>query len=162
MTSDASADPAVEPRWLDELEMRVWRGWLEATGRAGQRINDGLKDAGDVSHEDYEVLVHLSEAPDHRLRMSDLSDRLLHSQSRVTQRVDRLAKRGYVCREKCPVDRRGTFAVLLPEGLGVLEATAPHHVSDVRTALLDAIEPDELPVLAAVLERIAAANRAAD
>ncbi|MEM7093210.1 MAG: MarR family winged helix-turn-helix transcriptional regulator [Actinomycetota bacterium] len=154
MTSAASAS-SDEPRWLDDDEMRVWRGFLEATERVNQAITDGLKDADNLTLDDYEVLVHLSEAPGRRLRMSELSDRLLHSQSRLTQRVDRLGARGYVCREKCPEDRRGTFACLTDEGFAALEAAAPFHLRDVRAALIDQVEPEELRVLATVFERVA-------
>ena len=156
VTSDAP-----EPRWLDETEMRVWRAFLEANGRLTQRINDGLKSAGDMTLDDYEVLVHLSESDDQRLRMTELSERLLHSQSRVSQRIDRLVTRGYVVREKCPEDRRGTFACLTQAGLDALTATAPHHLGDVRRALIDLIEPHEQAVLADVLERVAEAARPA-
>lgn len=154
MTSAAS-----EPNWLNDAEMRTWRSYLQAVNLVDRKLNEGLKAAGDLSIEDYEVLVHLSEATDRRLRMSELSQRLVHSQSRLTQRVDRLTRRGYLCREKCPEDRRGTFACLTDEGFAVLEATAPHHVNDVRAALLDLIEPGEHEVLASVFERIAAELR---
>lgn len=157
MTSDARAT-----RWLDQTEMRLWRAFLEANGRVIRRVNDGLKSAADLTLDDYEVLVHLSEADDRRLRMSDLSERLLHSQSRLSQRVDRLARRGYVIREKCHDDGRGTFAVLTAEGFDALTSAAPHHVTDVRAALVDLVRPDERTVLAEVLERLAEADRSAD
>ncbi len=149
MTSDAP-----EPNWLNDAEMRTWRAYLRAVNLIERRLNEGLKAAGGLTIEDYEVLVHLSETVDQRLRMSELSQRLVHSQSRLTQRVDRLAKRGYVSREKCPEDRRGTFACLTEDGFAALEATAPQHVQDVRDALIDLIEPDEHAVIAEVLERI--------
>lgn len=134
--------------------MRVWRAWIEATGRVGSQVNAGLKEAG-MLHDDYEVLVHLSEADERRLRMSDLSERLLQSNSRLTQRIDRLERRGWVCRVKCPEDRRGTFAELTDDGFAALESTAPGHVRDVRVALIDQLEPDELEVMATALERVA-------
>lgn len=144
-----------EVRWLDDVEMRVWRGFLHTNLRVNQQVNEGLKAAADMTLDDYEVLVHLSESDDRRLRMSELSSRLLHSQSRLTQRVDRLARRGLVCREKCPDDRRGTFAVLTDAGFAALEAAAPHHLDDVRRALIDRLRPDELALLARVFGRLA-------
>lgn len=139
--------------------MRTWRAYLRAVNLIDRRLNEGLKAAGDLTIEDYEVLVQLSETPDRRLRMSELSQRLVHSQSRLTQRVDRLAKRGYVSREKCPEDRRGTFACLTNEGFAALEATAPAHLHDAREALIDLIDPGEHEVVAEVFERIIAKLR---
>ena len=145
--------------WLDQTEMRAWRGFVEAAGRVVQALDASLKETHGMTFDDYEVLVHLSEAEDRRLRMTELSERLLHSQSRLTQRVDRLVKRGWVCREKCDEDRRGTFAVLTADGFAAIEAAAPQHVADVRSVLLDHIRPDEMSSVADVLERIALAAR---
>lgn len=146
--------------WLNQTEMRAWRGFVEAAGRVVQALDASLKETHGMTFDDYEVLVHLSEAEEKRLRMTELSERLLHSQSRLTQRVDRLVKRGWVCREKCDEDRRGTFAVLTPDGFAAIDAAAPQHVADVRRMLLDHIRSDEMGAVADVLERIAIAARA--
>lgn len=148
--------------WLDETEMRIWRAFIEASGRVIHQLDASLKAESGLSFEDYEVLVHLSESDERQLRMSELSELLLHSQSRLTQRVNRLTERGLVCREKCPHDRRGTFAVLTPEGLATVERVAPTHLRDVRSRLIDLIEPAERTALVEVLERVAVAARASN
>jgi DNA-binding MarR family transcriptional regulator len=141
-------------QWLDEQEMRLWRAFVEVCGGVVQELDSSLKHEANLTFDDYEVLVHLSEATDHRLRMSDLSSCLLHSQSRVTQRVDRLACRGLVTREKCTSDRRVTYAVLTNKGLRAIEEAAPGHVAQVRRHLLDLVDSAEAQVMLAVLERI--------
>ena len=148
--------------WLDEQENRIWRAFLQVSGRINAQLSESLKTTTGLTMDDYEVLVHLSESESQRLRMTELSHRLLHSQSRLTQRIDRLSKRGYVCREKCPDDGRGTFAVLTPAGMQVIKDAAPHHVKDVRAALIDLIEPKERPLVADVLERLATQARDRD
>lgn len=145
--------------WLDPLEMRIWRAFIETNGRVLPALDASTKAEAGLSFDDYEVLVHLSEADERRLRMTELSERLLHSQARLTQRINRLSERGLVRREKCPEDRRGTFAVITDDGMATIVRTAPIHVSDVRAHLIDLIEPDEREVLVRVLERIAAAGR---
>jgi len=145
--------------WLDEQENRIWRSFLHASGLITAQLSDSLKEQTGLTMDDYEVLVHLSEADPHRVRMTELSHRLLHSQSRLTQRIDRLAKRGLVCRENCDDDGRGTFAVLTDEGMKLIVEAAPDHVRDVRAALIDLIEPSERAVVADVLERLATSAR---
>ena len=145
--------------WLDQREMRAWRGFVEVSGRVIQELDSSLKEHAGMTFDDYEVLVHLSEADCRRLRMTELSQRLLHSQSRLTQRVDRLVARGWVCREKCDEDRRGTFAVLTADGFAAISAAAPRHVHDVRRLLLDHIDPDELDQVGDLFDRIAEAAR---
>ena len=127
---------------------------MQASAHITSQLTDSLKAAAGLTLDDYEVLVHLSEADDRRLRMTELSQQLLHSQSRSTQRVDRLVKKGLVEREKCPDDRRGTFACMTDQGMAVIEQAAPGHVDDVRRLLIDLIEPSERSVISAVFERI--------
>jgi DNA-binding MarR family transcriptional regulator len=146
-------------RWLDDEEMRIWRAFVEVRGRVTAELEQSLKQDAGMTLDDYEVLVLLSEAPEQRMRMTAMSESLVHSQSRLTQRIDRMVKRGWVRREQCPEDRRGTLAVITSEGLMVIEASAPGHVSDVRELLIDLIEPGERAVVADVLERVAASAR---
>lgn len=153
---------AEDTPWLDGEEMRIWLGFLEASGRVDVMLDESLKVAAGLTMDDYDVLVHLSAAEGHRLRMSDLSERLLHSQSRVTQRIDRLASRGLVYREKSVDDRRGIYACLTNEGFDLIKELAPGHLRDVRRLLIDLIEPHERAVIADVLERVVAAARAAN
>ncbi len=47
-----------------------------------------------MSLPEYEILVRLSEAPEHRLRMAMLADSVSHSRSRVTHTVRPAASRG--------------------------------------------------------------------
>ena len=148
-----------DTRWLDDEEMRIWRGFIEAFGRVTHELEQALKRNADMTLDDYEVLVLLSEAPEHRMRMTELSQRLVHSQSRLTQRVDRLVKRGWVGRAQCQEDRRGAHAVITPAGMTRIETAAPSHVREVREFLIDLIGPGERSIVANVLERVAAHAR---
>ena len=127
-------------RWLDDDEMAFWRAYTVAAGRLNDAIDADLRAESNLTLDDYEVLVHLSEAPDRRVRMSELADRVVQSKSRLTQRIDRMVGRGLVERQQCPEDRRGTFAVLTDEGFAALEAAAPGHVDSVRRHLLDRLD----------------------
>ena len=64
----------------------------------------------------YEVLMYLGDAPDGKLRMGELADRLLLSRSGITRLVDRLARQGLLERERCEDDGRGYYALLTPLG----------------------------------------------
>lgn len=149
-----------EPDWLNPAEMRVWRAFLAAASGVTGTLDTELKSATGIGLDDYEVLVFLSEAPDRRLRMNELSNSALHSKSRLTQRVDRLAKRGWVAREKCDTDGRGTWAVLTDVGLEVLADAAPDHLEHVRANFVSHLDPENLDTLADSLELLAEAHRA--
>lgn len=142
--------------WLDQQEMVMWRSFIDAASTVLGRIEADLKRAADgITFDDYEVLVHLSETPDRRLRMAELSDALLHSRSRLTQRIDRMATKGLVIREKCPDDKRGTFAVLTDEGYALIERVAPDHLVSVRAAFVDLIAPADRAAVTRALVALA-------
>lgn len=102
-----------------------------------------LRDA-ELSLADYDLLVRLSEAPDMRLRMSELADATLFSRSRLSHAVSRLEVAGWVVRTACTDDKRGLFAELTEEGLAKLADAAPGHVDAVRHHLLDVLSDDQV------------------
>jgi DNA-binding MarR family transcriptional regulator len=157
MAGTPTTDPD-DVRWLTDDEQRAWRSFMAGSRRLLTRLDQDLKAHG-LNHDDYGVLVQLSEAPDERLRMSTLADRSVESRSRLSHHVGRLERRGLVERASCPDDRRGSWAILTPEGRKVMEAVAPHHVTGVREHFLDQLSPDELRLLGEVFDRIDAGFR---
>jgi DNA-binding MarR family transcriptional regulator len=141
--------------WLTDAEQKAWRALVGSTGALMATLDAELQAAHRMSLAEYEVLVALSEASERQLRMTDLAALLHLSPSGLTRRLDALAKKGWVTRERCPSDRRGTFAVLTEEGFAQLEAAAPTHVRGVRDHLIDRLSPRQLANLAGALGPIA-------
>jgi len=139
-----------EPRWLDDREQRVWRAFVGATHRFFDQLDRELQRDAGMPHAYFIILVRLSEAPDRTMRMSDLADQSLSSRSRLSHAVARLEEAGWVRRETCPTDRRGTLAVLTEAGLAALEAAAPGHVAGVRAHLFDQLSPAQIDQLAEI------------
>jgi DNA-binding MarR family transcriptional regulator len=135
------------PRWLDPDEQRTWRAFMLSHLLLFEQFERDLQRDAGLPMAYYEILVRLSEAPDHQLRMSELADRSQSSRSRLSHAVARLEASGWVRRESCATDRRGQVAVLTDEGYAALEAAAPHHVESVRTHLFDQLTPEQLESL---------------
>jgi DNA-binding MarR family transcriptional regulator len=142
--------------WLDDLEMQAWRSLLSAHSRLMSRLDAELQATQAMSVSDYGVLVQLSEAPEGRMRMSELADRLLLSPSGLTRRLDGLVRSGLVDRARCPTDRRGAFAVLTDSGRARLAQAAPDHVEQVRRHFVDRLSRRQLEALVDALDRVAA------
>jgi len=104
---------------LDHLHNTTWRLFLTAHVKLLDRIEVKLKEAGLPPLEWYDVLFTLKEAPDCRLRLSEVADKVLLSRSNLTRLVDRLETAELLRRERCPSDRRGAFAVLTEAGLAM-------------------------------------------
>lgn len=143
------------PRWLSESEQQAWRGWIDASRRVLAATDRQLRADAGLTIDDYEVLVRLSEAPGRRMRMSDLAAAVTNSPSRLSQRVDRLAREGVVERERCAHDARVWWVVLTGAGFARLENAAVGHVEEVRRAFIDRLSPAEVEFLGPVLARLA-------
>jgi DNA-binding MarR family transcriptional regulator len=143
-----------EPRWLNADEQRAWRAFLTATRLLFDRLDRELQRDAAMPHAYYEILVRLSEAPDRTIRMSELANRSQSSRSRLSHAVARLEEMGWVRRDSCDTDRRGSFAVLTDEGFAALAAAAPGHVEGVRSHLLDQLTPEQVEQLRTISEAI--------
>ncbi|NUW33474.1 MarR family transcriptional regulator [Nonomuraea sp. SMC257] len=134
-------------RWLDDDEQRTWRNFVAATQLLYAALDRQLQRDSAMPHTYYVILVGLSEAPERRMRMSELATWAQSSQSRLSHAVARLEERGWVRRERCPEDGRGNFAVLTDEGFAALAAAAPGHVEEVRRSLFDVLDPEQIRAL---------------
>jgi DNA-binding MarR family transcriptional regulator len=140
--------------WLNEGEQQAWRAWLDMYRLLLPTFDRQLQSESRASFTDYEVLVHLSEAPGRRLRMSEVADRTLSTRSAITRTVDRLVGREWVRRVRSQDDQRGYFAELTELGGDVLTEIAPGHVAAVRSNLIDMLTDTELASLRSIGEKV--------
>jgi len=147
-------------RWLTPEEQQAWRCFLDACLAFFSAVDSQLQRDAGMPHAYYEILVRLSEAPGHALRMSQLAEASASSKSRASHAVARLEERGWVRRVNCPTDRRGQVAELTDEGYAALAAAAPGHVEQVRRSLFDALTPEQVTQLKAITEAMVAAGEA--
>jgi DNA-binding MarR family transcriptional regulator len=118
------------------------------------RLQRELQAAHGLSLADYEILVRLAEAPERRLRMSELAEVTLSSRSRLSHQISRLEEAGVVSRVECTSDRRGFFAVLTDHGWSVLVEAAPSHVTSVREHFVDQLSAEEFAALGAACAKV--------
>ena len=132
-----------DPRWLSAEEQQAWRATVHLSQLLMRQLDRDLNAHGLNAH-DYEILVELSEAPDTRLRMTELADATSQSRSRLSHQVSRMESRGLVRRDNCEGDKRGTLAVLTDEGMAAIRRVAPDHVEHVRRHFIDRLTPRQL------------------
>ncbi|MFE2430888.1 MarR family winged helix-turn-helix transcriptional regulator [Streptomyces sp. NPDC059373] len=140
--------------WLTAAQQRAWRTHLEVSKLLTHQLERDLQPFG-LTYNDYEILVNLSEAPDRRLRMSDLARATLQSKSRLSHQISRMETAGFVRRENCESDRRGLFAVLTDDGWETMRKVAPHHVAAVREHFIDLLTDEDLTALQRSLTPVA-------
>jgi DNA-binding MarR family transcriptional regulator len=144
---------ATTPRWLNPAEMKAWRRYIIASRRLLDALDYDL-DHHELSMADYEVLAQLSDAPDRKMRMSELAEEAMLSRSRLSHRIKVMEKAGWVKREACPEDKRGYFAVMTAKGWKAIVAAAPDHVHSVRSRFIDHLTKEDQKTLAEIFERV--------
>src|SRR5476651_2365173 len=105
-----------------------------------QELDAELRRHHDLPVTEFEVLITLFNAPDRRLRMSELAQQVLLSPAGTTHLVTRLERDRLVRREVDPADGRKWFAVLTDQGdriglwdceLAEVDPTAEHHTVEI-------------------------------
>jgi DNA-binding MarR family transcriptional regulator len=151
-----------DPRWLSAPQQRDWRAYVEGSMRLNDVLDRDLKTKHGLTMAEYEILVRLSDAPDHRLRMAQLADEASQSRSRLSHTVSRLECKGLVSRGTCGADKRGVNAELTEEGFAFLSKAAVDHVAAVREFFVDVVDPADLAAVGraftAIAERVAKAR----
>ena len=136
----------------------VWRSFLRAHASLTGRLEQELQSERDLPLAWYDVLLNLHEAGGSQ-RMQELARSVLLSKSGLTRLVDRMEAAGLLRREQSPSDRRGTLAVLTPEGKAALRRAAPVHLRGIEEHFARHLSDEEVVVLQRALDRVVAASR---
>ena len=158
----ASTDkgPGVVP--LSGEEEAFLRAWARAALTVPRALDVDLLVGQGMLLSDYSVLMHLSEAPERTLRMSDLASTCALSLSGVSRIVGRLEGQGLVQRQRASCDGRGLNAVLTDAGLDRLRRAWPTHLASVRRHMMDHLSELDLSAVTAALQRFASGTPCAD
>lgn len=139
---------------LEPITLNAWRTFITAHARLIETIDRELTAADCVPLHWYDVLVELVEAPERRLRMSDLARKVVLSRSGLTRLVDKLEKAGLLLRQASPEDGRGAYAVLTEAGHNALRKAWPIYAQGIQTHFAHYLSADEAQIFANVLTRI--------
>ncbi|MEV5361152.1 MarR family transcriptional regulator, partial [Micrococcus luteus] len=127
---------APDPRWLTPREKEAWTGLVSLMLLLPGKLEAPLRQV-DLTLFEYLVLSHVSEAPQRRIRMSELAFLANGSLSRLSNVVKRFEQRGWMTRSSDPDDGRYTLAHLTEAGYRLVVRAAPIHMTAVRELVLD-------------------------
>ena len=144
--------PALSAR---DPRLAPWRQFLMAHARLSRRLDDELRADHDLSMAEYDALLTIAEAPERRIRMRQLADRVILSKSGVTRLIDHLVLDGLVARSACETDARGAEAVLTPAGLARLRAASRTHLEGIERHFLEVLDEADLPVIQRAMTALA-------
>ncbi|MFJ3307505.1 MarR family winged helix-turn-helix transcriptional regulator [Streptomyces sp. NPDC086549] len=145
--------PALEP--LSGEEECLWRSLQRVLVALPRMLDEDLLRRTGLSLTEYTVLMHLSEAPDHQLRMTDLAAATALSASRITRVVTVLQSRDLVDKRRHCTDARGSVAVITEAGRQRLRDAYPAHLAGARRHVMDRFDPATVGRIASQLQSVA-------
>jgi len=114
---------------------------------------DMLPDAG-MPLAWYEVLLHLSRAPQGLMRYQDLAKVAGISDSGASRRLEQMVNAGLIDRKSCPTDRRGVYAHITPAGKAGFDKAHEVFLRSLDRNLASHLETDDADATSAVLARL--------
>lgn len=137
------------------LAAETWESLFRAQVAVMRRLQAGPA-FRNLAVNEYDVLFTLSRCPSGWLRLNELNDHVLLSQSSLSRLVDRLEKRGLVERMPAPDDGRGVLLRLTEEGAALQKEIGREHVRDIAELVGPALTAGEQRELLRLTEKLRA------
>lgn len=138
----------------------VWRLFLETHALVlGKLRLRSQQDGAEIPLEWFDVLIHLNDSPDARLRMVDLAESLALIPSNITRLIDRMESCDFVERKPCPEDRRVTYTAITSRGKEALAQMIPENRRRVMDIFLNHLSDEDVKALGQALSKVYEANK---
>jgi len=149
------------PATLTPKQLTAYLAFTEVGSLLRPAVEKQLREVGDLSYIQFQLLARLGDAPDGHQRMTDLADGVVYSRSGLTYQAQLLEQRGLITRSPSPDDERSTIAAITTSGRDVLRAVFPGHIETVHGLLLGPLTEQDASDLARILGRVTDHLRAA-
>lgn len=141
-------------RSLDPAELGAYFALIEVSSLLRHAVEQQLREAGDLSYVQFQLLARLGDSPDGSHRMTDLADGVVYSRSGLTYQAQTLEQRGLVTRAPSVDDERSTTVTITDDGRSTLAKVFPGHIALLDQMLLAPLTRTDVEGLADVLGRV--------
>jgi DNA-binding MarR family transcriptional regulator len=139
---------------LDPVQLDAYFALIEVSSLLRHTVEQQLREAGDLSYVQFQLLATLGDAPGGSRRMTDLADGVVYSRSGLTYQAGLLEAAGLVTRAPSPDDERSVAVTITDAGRERLGRVFPGHIAVLHRMLLDPLERGEVEALGAALARV--------
>lgn len=139
---------------LNTEQLGAYFALMDVSSLLQYAVEEHLRADGDLSYVQFQILARLVDAPEGRLRMTDLADGVVYSRSGLTYQAGLLDKRGLITRSPSPDDERSVMVTVTDAGRDLVAQVLPGHVDRVRRLLFDPMIDGDLTALSSVLGRV--------
>jgi DNA-binding MarR family transcriptional regulator len=139
---------------LDPTQLGAYFALIEVSSLLRHTVERQLRDAGDLSYVQFQLLASLGDSPTGSSRMTDLADGVVYSRSGLTYQAQSLEQRGLVTRAPSLDDERGTTVTITEQGRELLAQVFPGHIAVINELLFEPLARADVEALADVLGRV--------
>lgn len=139
---------------LTKTQKTAWTNYQRLRLRLAERVNRELAEKTGLSEADFDILTALIESPDDTMRALELRCGLEWEKSRLSHQIKRMEKRGFVTREECLEDNRGTVIRITDTGRKLATEAKYHYEQVVKHYVIDVLTADQLDALSTIAETI--------
>ena len=139
---------------LDPIQLSAYFSLIEVSSLLRHSVEQQLRDAGDLSYVQFQLLARLRDAPGGSQRMTELADGVVYSRSGLTYQVGLLDTAGLVTRSPSAEDDRGVTVTITDSGREVLARVFPGHIELVRQLFLQPLSATDVESLADILSGV--------
>ena len=139
------------PPPLDAMQLGAYFALIEASSLLKHAVEQQLREAGDLSYVQFQLLATLGDAPAGSQRMTDLADGVVYSRSGLTYQAGLLEKAGLVTRAPTEDDERGITVSITDAGRALLAKVFPGHIEVVSQMLFEPLSRADVKALAGLL-----------
>jgi DNA-binding MarR family transcriptional regulator len=142
------------PPSLDPVQLGAYFALIEVSSLLRHAVERQLREAGDLSYVQFQLLARLGDAPSGSHRMTDLADGVVYSRSALTYQAGLLEKAGLVTRSPASDDERGIAVTITAAGRERLAQVFPGHIALVKQLLFEPLSREDVKALAGLLEPV--------
>jgi len=139
---------------LNPTQLGAYFALIEVSSLLRHAVEQQLREAGDLSYVQFQLLARLGDSASGSYRMTDLADGVVYSRSGLTYQAQSLEQRGLVTRAPSRDDERSTTVTITEQGRDTLAKVFPGHILVLNEMLFQPLAGDDVEALADVLGRM--------
>ena len=154
--ADQSSEPYAGNKLLSEVETSFWIPLVEISADLVRVIDKQTKSKmqAHTNFTEAALLAYLAGVFESGMSMTELSNRLNLSASRVTRIIQDMEAKGLVTRNQSKLDKRSNIVRITKVGVARLNEDGPVHIDTIREIVFSKLNEAEMKTLAKLLVRI--------
>lgn len=139
------------PHSVDPVQLGAYFALIEVSSLLRWAIEQQLRQDGDLTFVQFQILRRLQLAPSGSARMTDLADSIVLSRSGLTYQAGQLEHRDLVARSRAEDDERSVIISVTDAGRALVNRVLPGHEDVVSTMFFRPLSRDGAQALTGLL-----------